>query len=59
MLTLAYPDEKPLSPGLTKPAKEVAQESVFPEARNFKWGKTYIIDDLDFDLSCICATWIQ
>jgi hypothetical protein len=37
-LTLAYPDEKSILSGLTKRSqpKEVAQENIFPGARNFK-----------------------
>jgi error-prone DNA polymerase len=38
VLTLAYPDEKSIPPGLNKRSqvREVAQEKIFPEARNFK-----------------------
>jgi DNA polymerase III, alpha subunit len=38
LLTLAYPDEKSIPPGLNKRSqvREVAQEKVFPEARNFR-----------------------
>ncbi|MEO6733911.1 MAG: error-prone DNA polymerase [Ferruginibacter sp.] len=38
LLTLAYPDEKSIPPGLNKRSqvREVAKEKVFPEARNFK-----------------------
>ena len=56
MLTLAYPDEKPLSPALTKPAKRSCTGKCFSGSEKFQMRKTYIIDDLDFDLSCICAT---
>jgi error-prone DNA polymerase len=38
VLTLAYPDEKSIPSGLNKRSqvREVAQEKIFPEARNFK-----------------------
>ena len=38
VLTLAYPDEKSLPPGMNKRSqvRENAQEKIFPEARNFK-----------------------
>jgi error-prone DNA polymerase len=38
VLTLAYPDEKSIPPGLNKRSqvRENAQEKIFPEARNFK-----------------------
>ena len=38
LLTLAYPDEKSLPPGVDKHSqvREVAQKKIFPEARNFK-----------------------
>ena len=38
VLTLARPDERSIPPGLSKRSqvREVAQEKVFPEARNFK-----------------------
>jgi len=38
VLTLAYPDEKSVPPGLDKRSqpKEVQQKKIFPEARNFK-----------------------
>jgi error-prone DNA polymerase len=38
VLTLAYPDEKSIPPALNKRSqvREVAQEKIFPEARNFK-----------------------
>ncbi|MEP7107018.1 MAG: error-prone DNA polymerase [Ferruginibacter sp.] len=38
LLTLAYPDEKSVPPGLNKKTqiKENAPEKIFPEARNFK-----------------------
>ncbi len=38
LLTLAYPDEKSIPPGLDKRSKpkEVAQEKIFPGGRNFK-----------------------
>ena len=38
ILTLAYPDEKSIPPGLNKRSqvREAAPEKVFPEARNFK-----------------------
>ncbi len=38
LLTLAYPDEKSILPGLNKRSqvREAAQEKIFPEARNFK-----------------------
>jgi error-prone DNA polymerase len=38
LLTLAYPDEKSIPPGLNKRSqvREVQQEKIFPEARNFK-----------------------
>lgn len=38
LLTLAYPDEKSIPPGVNKglQVKDDAQEKIFPEARNFK-----------------------
>ncbi len=38
VLTLAWPDEKSIPPGLNKRSqvREVAQEKIFPESRNFK-----------------------
>jgi error-prone DNA polymerase len=38
VLTLAYPDEKSIPPGLDKRSqpKQIAKEKLFPEARNFK-----------------------
>jgi error-prone DNA polymerase len=38
LLTLAYPDEKSIPPGLDKRSqvRELKEEKVFPEARNFK-----------------------
>jgi error-prone DNA polymerase len=38
LLTLAYPDEKSIPPGLNKRSqvREAASEKIFPEARNFK-----------------------
>ncbi|MDO9374460.1 MAG: error-prone DNA polymerase [Ferruginibacter sp.] len=38
LLTLAYPDEKSIPPGLNKRSqmREAGQEKVFPEARNFR-----------------------
>ena len=38
LLTLAYPDERSVPPGLDKRSQphEVLQEKLFPEAKNFK-----------------------